>query len=142
MTRPRGFTLIELMSAVAIIAILVTIAMPSYSDYVIRGRIAEATMGLSEGRARMEQFFLDNRTYAGAPACTTAIPTSRSFIFTCPTLTPTTYIIQADGIAGQGMAGFQYTINNMNERASLMTRPGWTNAVPNNCWVTKKGGIC
>jgi prepilin-type N-terminal cleavage/methylation domain-containing protein len=39
----RGFSLIELMIAVAIVAILATIAYPSYSDYVMRGRIPEAT---------------------------------------------------------------------------------------------------
>ncbi|HTS84956.1 MAG TPA: prepilin-type N-terminal cleavage/methylation domain-containing protein, partial [Usitatibacter sp.] len=58
----RGFTLIEVMIVVAIIAILAAIAVPSYQDYVTRGRIIEATGGLGDARNKMEQYFQDNRS--------------------------------------------------------------------------------
>jgi prepilin-type N-terminal cleavage/methylation domain-containing protein len=71
--RQRAFTLIEVMIVVAIIAILAAIAIPSYRDYIIRGRITDATTGLSTIRTDMERYFQDNRTYAavaGPPAFT------------------------------------------------------------------------
>src|SRR5437763_3189016 len=58
---PNGFTLLELMIVVAIVAVLASIALPNYSDYVKRGKIMEATTGLSDFRQRYEQYFLDTR---------------------------------------------------------------------------------
>jgi len=77
----RGFTLIELMIVVAIIAILSTIAYPAYTDYITRGKITEATSALASKRILMEQFFQDNRTYASAPACNSDTATSSNFTF-------------------------------------------------------------
>ena len=57
-----GFTLIEVMIVVAIVAILSAIAIPSYRNYVIRGKIPEATSNLSGQAVKMEQYFEDNKT--------------------------------------------------------------------------------
>ena len=58
-----GFTLIELMITVAIIAILAAIAMPSYEDYVRKGRRADAQSFMQEVVARQQHFLLDRRAY-------------------------------------------------------------------------------
>src|ERR1051326_6623594 len=52
-----GFTLLELVFVVAIVAVLAAIALPNYADYVKRGRIIEATTALSDARQRTEQQF-------------------------------------------------------------------------------------
>lgn len=59
-----GFTLVELMIVVAIIAILVAIATPSYYAYVTKSRRADAKVALSEVSQRQEGFYADNNKYA------------------------------------------------------------------------------
>src|SRR5438552_19023247 len=61
-----GFTLIEVMITVAVIAILAAVALPNYFDYVTRSRIVEAKTNLADMRTRLEQYFLDNRAYPAA----------------------------------------------------------------------------
>ncbi len=140
----RGFTLIELMIVVAIVAILASIALPSYNDYLIRGRLAEAHGELAAMRTKLETYYLDNRTYQNAcqPNTVAPLPTGANFRFTytCPALTLTTYTVQAVGIAARGTGGFTYTIDQANVRATTAVPAGWTTNA--TCWVTKKGGTC
>jgi type IV pilus assembly protein PilE len=61
-----GFTLIELMIAVAIVAILASIAYPAYTDQVRKARRSEAQANLMELASFMERHFTENNSYAGA----------------------------------------------------------------------------
>lgn len=144
MRAARGFTIIELMIAVAIVAILAAVALPAYNDYVTRGKIQEATSALSAMRVKMEQYYQDTRTWA--PAAPTIAPCQagsvaplptglKYFTITCSNLTATTYTITATG------AGFTFTIDEANTRATTAVPTGWT-LPASNCWVSRKGGIC
>jgi len=138
MRMARGFTLIELMITVAVIAILAAVAFPAYTNYIQRGKITEATSSLSELRLRAEKWFSDNRTYVGFNQ---AIQNAKYFGYACNPVTATAFTCTATGVANQGMTGFVYTINESNVRTSTFTGlPGWNNSA--NCWVTKKGETC
>jgi prepilin-type N-terminal cleavage/methylation domain-containing protein len=149
MSKHRGFSLIELMVVVAIVGILAGIALPSYQEYVTRSKIAEATSNLADLRVKMEQWFLDNRTYVGGPCAPVASAQVKYFTFSCPVAaTATAYTIQASGGAGAdvSMAGFVFTIDQSNTKTTTITpsspadQKGWTGNP--NCWVRKKGGQC
>ena len=136
-----GFTLVELMVVVAIISILASIAIPSYQDFLIRGRIPDATSVLATKRTQIEQFFQDNRTYVGAAACVADNTSGQYFDFSCPIATATAYTIQAAG--KKSMASFTYTIDQDNTKITTIAAGGPSGWVGNaSCWVTRKGGAC
>lgn len=68
MRAQNGFTLIELMIAVAIIGILAAIAYPSYSEYVVRSNRSAAESFILGVANKQEQYMLDAREYASALA--------------------------------------------------------------------------
>lgn len=136
-----GFTLIEVMIVCVIVAVLAAIALPSYTDFVRRGKIVEATSGLSEARQRMEQYFLDNRTYTGGCAgAVAAVKGLRAFKLSCPSESATAYTLQAAGVAAEGMGGFTYSIDEAANKATTAVPAGWTKSA--TCWTTRKDGTC
>jgi type IV pilus assembly protein PilE len=73
MRRISGMTLIELMMVMAIIALLVAVALPSYQRYLARGIRSQGQQFLMDLAQAQEQFFLDQRSYATGLA---SIPTA------------------------------------------------------------------
>jgi type IV pilus assembly protein PilE len=137
--RQRGFTLMDVMITMAIVAILSAIAVPSYRAYVIRSRIPVALDALSSYAARMEQTYQDTARYdaaATAGTCLPTLPTANYFTISCTAANAgQTYTATATG-SGL-MVGYTYTINNTGARATT-AHPKGANAT---CW-TLKGTAC
>jgi type IV pilus assembly protein PilE len=143
MKKASGFTLLEMMIVVAIVGILSAIALPIYNDYITRSQLVEGQTGLNAFRVQMEQFFQDNRTYAGAGlnGCGAAAPAGATyFAYTCAVGGGgATYLATASGSSGR-VIGFTYTIDQQNNRQTTLAPAGWgTAAMPANCFVTRKG---
>ena len=154
--RSTGFSLIELLITVAIIGILAAIAIPSYTDYVTRSKITEATANLSDLRVKMEAYYMDNRRYSstagggtcGIPGGNAPTASAKYFTYVCASGTANAagdqaYTLTANGVAAQNTSGFVYTIDQANTKTTTGVLAGWTlTANPTPCWVLKKNGSC
>jgi len=143
----HGFTLIELMVAVAIAAILAAIAYPSYADYVLRGKLVDPVNTLSAMRASMEQYYQDNRTYSNAsstivsPCDSTKLPTLSDFTMSCDVAAAgDSYTITATGKSGGSTDGFIYSVTDTNTKSSTVSSK-WGGGTY-GCWIMKKGDTC
>jgi type IV pilus assembly protein PilE len=101
MHKQRGFTLIELMIAVAVVGILTAIAYPSYVKYVQKSYRSEGIAMLADATARMERYYAQNNSYAasnlaaiGIGSSNTNSPTGKYTLSFSGTPTATTYTVQ------------------------------------------------
>lgn len=138
----NGFTLIEVMVVVAIVAILASIALPSYQDYVRRGQVQEAPTALADFRARMEQYYQDNRSYASGTACGVPAPANLKHFSTSGFCTITNsgqgYTARLTGNTGSLVRGLTYSVTHLDARTTTCSGCAWqfTGTVQN--WVVRK----
>jgi type IV pilus assembly protein PilE len=98
--RTAGFTLIELMVVVLVVALLAAIAVPTFQDQLRRGRRAEAMNGLEALAQSQERWRANNPVYASAGDLG-AVPSSEFYAFSIPVNTARAYTLRATATGAQ-----------------------------------------
>jgi type IV pilus assembly protein PilE len=137
----RGFSLIELMIVVAIIAILTAIAVPTYLRYVLHGRRAEAYSLLEQDQAMLERCYAQNFSYTpAAPAvCPAPATTSQNGYYALAAAPATAisaggYVLTAvaSGPQAQDTPCASFSITSANVRAAKTSAGADNTSV---CWA-------
>ena len=138
----RGITLIELMIVIVVIGILVSIAIPSYRQYVIRTNRTHAKVGLTQAAQALERCYTNSSPFsynsaictAGANAVTFPIttPEGGNYVITATTRNAQDYTLTATPQGGQ--AGDTKCANFTLSSVGVKAVSGTLSATPNECW--------
>jgi type IV pilus assembly protein PilE len=99
--KARGFTLIELMVTIAILAIIAAIAVPIYSGQVEKARRADAVSSLLDTAQQLERCFTRNSSYTHANCPSGTIASADGFYEITVTAASTTYDLTAKPLGSQ-----------------------------------------
>jgi len=136
-----GFTLVELMITIAILAILAAIVIPNYQAQINKSRRADAKATLMGESQRLERCFTDKDTYLGCEATdyVTAVPSYKGYYRVSTqsgqTITATTYTLAATALSTGAQANDTkcktFTLNYLGEKTAADANGNDTTAL---CW--------
>ena len=140
-----GFTLVELMIAIGIAALLAAIALPSFIGSVRKGRRAEAIAALAQVQQAQERWRANNPAYASLSALNLPATTSHGYYGITLTLADdtksTVYIATATANSGTSQANDTNCVvlaarmqNGNLSYGGGASSVDWTSADPNKCW--------
>lgn len=137
--RHHGFTLIELMVVVAVVAILAAVAFPSYTESVRKGKRAEGRTALLEVLQQQERYMTQNNTYLAFSAGASNVPFKT---FSGDNSANASYNIGARACTGQTIANCVQVFGTPKYTDPLITEinitstgvKGCTPSAPSLCW--------
>lgn len=128
-----GFTLIELMIVVAIVAILAAVAYPSYNEHIIKTRRKAGASCLAEAAQFMERYYTTQLTYVGAdPALACETDIAGNYTIAAGALTATAYTLSATPVGAQATKDTACGTLGVNQ-AGIRTKTGSASTVT-ECW--------
>ena len=130
MTRQRGFTLIELMIVLAVVAILAAVALPAFNEQVRKSRRSEAMNGVSNLQLRQEAWRSNRPSYGSLIELGGATNPYYTLVVTVPTATG--YVITAAPIAGGPQASDRCGSFILTNTAGTITKSVSTGRT--DCW--------
>ena len=139
MDKMKGFTLIEVMIVVAIVAVLSAIALPSYQEYIRRGHRAEARAALLQAAQWLERAATATGTYPLTASFPTTLTTMQSGRYTVAVASPpasaasgAAFTLTATPAGGQvGDKCGSYTLTHSGVRSAASAASG---ALVTECW--------
>lgn len=132
--RPSGFSLIELVIAVAIIGFLAAVAYPTYQEYVIKSYRGKAQACMAEYAQFMERYYTTNMTYVDAAPtlpCRTDDRLNERYTMSVNNVTQGAYVVNATPIGGQAAGDPKCGTMSLNEEG---TRSVSGDAAVAACW--------
>lgn len=130
------------MIVVAVMAILASIAIPQYTQYILRGKIADGLSGLMKLQLKLENYYQDNRVYGAGGNCAINVSTfnTPNFTYSCTTSnSDQNFTLTATGTGNA--TGFSYSINDTGTKSTITVGGSWSGA-GSSCWVTRASGAC
>ena len=129
-TNRKGFTLVELMIVIAIVAILVALALPSYAQYIRKANRGEAQQLLMNWANNQEIWRANDSDYASATTVPPEIPlpTHDKYTFSHPPVSATSYTLIATA------TGDQANDKNHGTPCTALTLDQSNAKTPRDCW--------
>lgn len=130
----NGFSLVEVVIAIAIVGILAAIALPSYFAYLQKSRRSDARQALASAAQALERYFTEQNTYQTATLGSSGVYANMSsngyYTLSIAVQTQTTYSLQAT--PGGAQTGDPCATFTLNEQGVQGVTGGALTAA--NCW--------
>ncbi|MFB9157673.1 type IV pilin protein [Chromobacterium violaceum] len=141
--KPEGFSLLELVIALAVLALLVSIALPSYRSFMMQSNRTAAKTALQDLASREESYFAINNNYAsqlatlGYASGTVYVPGSGNNLYalSIASATNSTFVLNAAPQGSQAQDSCQtYQLDNLGNQSNIANGSSGPPLSVSGCW--------